>query len=183
MNIGIGKPRKRPAKKILMLIDWDNLSLNMDLPPSESRVEGFNQLIKQITQEVGEIAIVVVFLPPNLAHLVAEDMYGLGFFIMICPKIKDKKGVRQDMTDRTIIDFGKKMIALIPDLTHLCLGSGDKDFIPLIREATLKGLKIMIVAGNRKSLSQELVGLADEKDDGQKLIYLFSPQSQEEFVL
>ena len=179
MSIGIEKSRE----KILMLIDWDNLSLNMDLPPSESRVESFNQLIKQITQEVGEIAIVVVFLPPNLGHLVAEDMYELGFFTVICPKIKDKEGVRQDMTDRTIIDFGKKMIALIPDLTHLCLGSGDKDFIPLIREATQKGMKIIIVASSARSLSRELVGLTDEKDDGKKLIYLFSPQSQKELVL
>ncbi len=175
--------KEQPAKKILMLIDWENLITNMDLPPAErySNIEGFDRIIKRISRDVGEIVNVFVFLSPHLAYSVSEDMYKLGFFTIVCPKIRTKEEEQQDTADGIIIDFGKKMINQISGLTHLCLGSGDKDFTPLIREATRKGLKIIILAGNKRSLSRELSKLADtrENDENEKLIYLLSPQSQE----
>ena len=173
--------RRGPKAKILMLIDWMNLSISIDLPSLErySLIEGFDTAVKQIARDAGEIINVFVFMPPQPAYLTAEDMHKLGFFTIVCPTIRTKERVERDTTDDILIEFGKKMINQIPDLTHLCLGSGDIDFTPLIREAIRKGLKIIILAGNSKSLSRKLVNLVDSKTDGQKMIYILSPITQE----
>lgn len=169
----------RPGKnKILLLIDFENLQKNLAITPTAEKFSvaaGFDRLFKQISREVGEIDNVFVFVPPHSASLWGETFHKLGFFTILCPKIKSKSREEIDTTDETLTAFGKKMILQPPELTHLCLGSGDKDFSPLLREAIRKGLKIIVVAGNFNSLSSELIKLADKKPDGTKMVYLFSP--------
>lgn len=173
---------KRKSKveqnKILFLIDFENLQNNLETMPTPgkfSMVAGFDRLFKQISREVGEIDNVFVFAPPRATSLWGETFHKLGLFTILCPEIENKSGEKINTTDETLIAFGKKMILQIPELTHLCLGSGDKDFSPLVREATRKGLRIIVVAGNLRSLSSELIKLADKKLDGTKMVYLFSP--------
>ena len=113
-----------------------------------------------------------------MASLYGETFSELGFFTIFCPKIRTKEGEEIDTTDNILIEFGKKMITQIPDLTHLCLCSGDKDFSPLVREAIRQGLKIVVVAGNLSSLSSELIKLADKKRGGRRMIYILSPTKE-----
>jgi len=163
--------KKRGPPRILMLIDWENLLTNLkEMPPPESYsiTAGFDRLCKEIASEVGEIVNVFVFIPPHLVYTFGETFHKIGFFTIACPKIRGKKGEEEDTTDLTLINFGQKAIEDIKDLTHLCLGSGDKDFSLLVRQAIRKGLKIIVVASSERSLSTELIKLADK-------IYIFSP--------
>lgn len=176
---------KRKSKveqnKILFLIDFENLQKNLERIPTPKKFSitaGFDRLCGQIAQEMGAIINVFVFIPLHAASLWGETFHKLGFFIILCPEIKDKTGKETDTTDETLIAFGKKIINQIPDLTHLCLGSGDKDFSTLVREAARKGLKIIVVARNLSSLSSELIELADKKPDGSKMVYIFSPSEE-----
>lgn len=171
--------RQNEKNKILALIDFENLRRNLTTiaPEKFSMTAGFDRLCKQIAREIGEITNIFVFIPPHAASSTwGEAFHKLGFFTILCPEIEDKKGGKRiDTTDETLIAFSKEMINQIPGLTHLCLGSGDKDFGTLVREAIRKGLKIIVVAGSIGSLSSELINLADKKPDGSKMVYILSP--------
>jgi len=173
--------RRKNRNQIIVLADWDNLMLNCKIPSPDrlSIIEGFDQLVRQLAK-VGEILNIFVFGPPQAVNLELEDFRKLGIYAIPCPKIKDKAGQETDTVDQTLIEFGKKAISQIPNLTHLCLASGDKDFIPLLREAMRRGLKIIIVAGSISSLSAELIPLADKDPaTGRKMILTFSPSKEE----
>jgi len=174
--------RMKQPKRVFVLVDWENILVNMNLPPAErfSLASGFDRILKKIAEEVGEIVNVFVFVPSHLALTWGEEFHRLGLFVVLCPKVRDKKtGEEQDTVDQTLIDFGRKAIAQTRELTHLCLFSGDKDFGPFLREAIQKRLKIIIASGNLTSLSGELIGLADRKPSGGKMVYLFSPTGEE----
>lgn len=162
--------KKKEKARVLVLIDWENLLISAEEvgPETFSVVAGFDKIIEKIGQEVGSIVEVFVFTPPHLAYLWGKRLYELGFTTIVCPKIESKEGIEIDTTDQIIIDFGKKMINEIKDLTHLCIGSGDKDFRPLWREAMRKGLKRIVIAGSKLSLASEVIKLANK-------IYIFSP--------
>lgn len=169
--------QRKKINKILVLLDWENLSINVaDFSPDNfSLTAGFHRLAQQL-RDVGEVTNVFVFAPlPSLATH-AEIFYHQGFISVLCPKIHSKSGEEQDTTDSTIITFGQKMIGYMPDLTHLCIGSGDRDFIPLARGAIRQGLRIIIIAGSCQSLAPKLSELADiHPTSEERMVYLFSP--------
>lgn len=162
--------------QILVLIDFDNIMLNLDVPPeSFSLTEGFDRLIQELGK-VGDIMEIFVFAPPQtaLAHL--ETFHKHGFFTIPCPRVKDKTCVARDTVDATLMEYGRKRIARMQAGDYLCIGSGDKDFIPLVRRAIGHGLKIIIVAGNINSLASELIGFVDKHPIlPKKMVFFFTP--------
>ena len=75
----------------------------------------------------------------------------------------DKKGVERDTVDETLTDLGEKLINSMK-LSHLCVASGDKDFVPLYLDAIAKGLKTVTIAASETSLSlaPELIEVSDK---------------------
>ncbi|PIP23432.1 MAG: hypothetical protein COX90_00520 [Candidatus Nealsonbacteria bacterium CG_4_10_14_0_2_um_filter_38_17] len=176
------RPRKR--NKVLVLIDFENLLWNTERTPPErfSIIDGLDRIIKDISREIGPIVGVFVFLRAHLSYDWATYLQKMNFFIILCPPDVTKQKELQDTTDAELIRFGQLMIPQITGLTHLCIGSGDKDFEQLARTAILNGKRIAIIAGNRESLSGELSRLADlanEKLDGNKMIYILSQLADE----
>ena len=162
---------KFKENKIIVLIDIENLNANLPSmgPVGFSFSAGFDRVMKQIAREVGAIEDVFVFSPPHLVQLFGEEIYRQGFTIIACPKTRSKEsGEEIDTVDQTLIEFGKKAIRQMKGLTHLCLGSGDKDFAPLVREAIRRRLRIVILASSPGSLATELIKLSDQ-------VFLFSP--------
>jgi len=176
------KEKLRPQNKILVLIDWDNLLLNMNIPQPEnfSLEEEFDRLMRQLGK-VGRVINVFVFGPPQTINPYLEIFRQSGFFPVVCPKLRNKKDEQEvDTTDATLIEFGRKMIEQIPDLTHLCLASGDSDFAPFVREAIRNRLKVIIVPGNLISLSENLIRLASRHPETSKrMVFPFSPKEEE----
>ena len=169
---GFGQKKIKGAK-VLVLIDWENLLAALRLlssPPERfSMAAGFDRLIEEITDKVGEIAVVFIFTPSHLVASVEQISRELGFFTVVCPKTKDKKtGEYVDTVDATLIELGEIQMGLINGLTHLCIGSGDRDFTPLMRRARRKGLRTIVVAGSEKSLASKMIDLADN-------LFIFSP--------
>ena len=164
---------KGEGRKVLAVFDWENLFANLSLPPAEkfSMAAGFDRLIREISDKVGEIVNVFIFTPPHLISSMGQDFYEQGFFIIACPKVKNKAGEITDTTDATLIRFGERQMDQIDGLTHLCLGSGDRDFTPLIRRARQKGLRVVVTAGSERSLASEMIKLADQ-------IFVFSPSNE-----
>lgn len=172
--------RRKPIRgnKVLVLLDWENLqSSTVSIPPEKFSLQvGLEKLIEKITSEVGKIVGIFVFLPPHLVSTIGERLKKEGFFIICCPKIKGKDGVERDTVDEELMRFGRKMIAEIPDLTHLCLGSGDQDFIPFLQEARHQGLKIILISGTLQSLSKEIIRFAVKDPKTRKRrVFLFLP--------
>lgn len=168
---------RQRENKILVLIDWENLMLNSEAPDHESFSisAGFDRIFRQL-REIGEIVAIFAFAPLHTLIRQGDTMHEQRFFPVFCPKVTDKLGKERDTTDETIIEFGRKMVPSISGLTHLCIASGDKDFAPLAREAIQKGMKIIIVAGNPRSLSMDLIDLADaDPKTKTKMVYTFSP--------
>jgi len=170
---------KKKRNKVLVLIDFDNLSINFQMKPI---IEELEKTLKQISKEVGAILKVFVFIPYHSALPFAESFYKAGFFTVLCPKVKTKDvQVEIDTTDKTLIQLGNELLEDIPGITHLCLGSGDADFLPLLRKASRYGLDISIIAGDEISLSSEIAEMADKKPNNkEKMIYILSSFKKEE---
>jgi hypothetical protein len=169
---------RKKKVKILCVIDWDNIYINVPPPEKFSITAGLDRIMKKIAKEVGEIINVFVFTPPHLALVNAQVFHDEGFYIILCPKIKDKKRGEQDTADEIISAFLQDMINQMPDLTHICLGSGDKDFCRIIRKYVMRrGLKMIIIVGDLISLSGDLMKLADvNPNTGKRMVYVFSPE-------
>lgn len=163
-------------KKIIVLIDLENLLRNLNTPPERfSLADGFDNLMEQLAK-IGRVTNVFVFGPPHSIDSHLETLDSLGFTSIPCSKEETKEGEKIDTVDSRLVQFGKEMITQIPDLTHLCLGSGDRDFIPFLRWAKRQGLKIIIAAGNIDSLSGDLIGFAQmDPATGKRRVYLFAP--------
>ena len=172
---------KKHANKILFVIDWDNLSSNIITGVQHySLAKGFERLIGQLTQ-VGEVAAVFVFGPPDSINKDLRAFHDEGFWPIPCPRETDKRTHDSvDVVDSKIVTFVRDMLELMPDLTHICIGSGDSDFIkPLVKVGKRRGKKIMVVSGKLRSLSQDLKDLADEHPQtGERMVFLFSPTSE-----
>lgn len=161
------------GNKILILVDLENLQVNINTP--FSLIERIDNIRNQIAKEIGEIINIFVFTPFHLASVYGKSLQDLGVFTIVCPKVRTEKNGEVDTTDETLIKFGEKQISQIPELTHLCIGSGDEHFAPLAEEAKKIGLKIVIIAGNLRSLSPKLIKLAEKKPSGGKSVYFLSP--------
>ena len=169
--------RRKKKIKILALIDFENLLLNVGIPvPNISFSDAFDALIRELVT-IGEVAHVFVFAPLHIIAQHLETFQNLGFFPVPCLKKRDKKDSTKeiDTVDEILQTFARQMIPSIPDLTHICLGSGDRDFAPFLREAKRRGLRTIVVSGrNVASLSGEILNLADKHPEtGKKMVFLF----------
>lgn len=166
--------------RMMFFLDLDNLRTNTAFLEARqiSLIAGLDRLQRQIIQDIdGEIVRVYVFASsPHLTYTEAEAFYKQGFYVLVCPRIKTKAGEDEDTVDEQLMEFLKEEIDLVPDLTHICLGSGDKHFCRALRKALRKGIKLIIVAGDLSSLSQDLIDVADVNPrTGKKMTYVFSP--------
>ena len=156
--------------QIIVLLDLENLIFKAGLPPpGRSPIVAFENLIQEL-KKIGEIALGLVFTPRHLLTTYAEFFQEQGFFLVTCPKMGD-----EDTVDQNLIALGEQLIEEMPGLTHLCLGSGDDDFIPLLEKARHKELPIIIAAGDSVSLSWRISRMAwvDPKTN-KKAIFILS---------
>ena len=165
---------------IAFFLDLDNLRSNTDfLTQKISITGGFDRIQRQIMKDIGdgEISRVFVFASsPHLTSAEQEAFYNQCFYVIVCPRIKTKEGNYRDTVDEQLGEFIKDELNLVPDITHVCLGSGDKDFCRALRKVMRKNIKLIIMAGNISSLSRDLIGLADVNPlTGKKMVYVFSP--------
>lgn len=175
--MGLWRRKKvRKIGRVLVLLDLDNLVLNLNI---HTEAFSFGERLDVLMRElgaIGQIENVFVFASPATASLHLETLFRHGFWTMPCPRLRNKEGQERDTVDQTLMDFGRRMFAQMHGLTHLCLGSGDKDFIPLLREAVRRGLKIILVAGNTTSLALELIDHADFfPEQRRKMVFILSP--------
>jgi len=174
---GIGKRgKKRKKEKIVALIDLENILANIE-PPLPVFVKKYITL-PQFLQAVLEDAtkenreankLLFVFAPLHLYWIFAKELYEMGFFRVVCPKI-EQNGRKKDTVDETLIKVGKEIIEQ-ENVRCLVLGSGDKDFLPLLQGAKEKGVRIIIAAGSKNSLAKDIAEVADK-------VYLFSQKAE-----
>ena len=172
-------PHKK-ENRIVFFLDLDNLRLNTDFLTEKqiSITAGFDRIQRQIIKDIGgEITRVFVFASsPHLTSTEAEAFYNQGFYVIACPRIKSKEGEDEDTVDELLMEFLKEEVSLVPGITHICLGSGDKDFCRALRRVMRKGLKLIVVARDLSSLSQDLIDVADTNPlTEKKMVYVFSP--------
>lgn len=165
----------------LVLIDWPNLLLNLSIKPNDPKRfnlnQGFKKLIRWI-EEATEIKMVFLFTPMGMISGHSELFHRLGFFVILCPTLPPSNSGQKlvDTTDDYMIKLGMKIVDQQTGLTHLCLVSGDADFIPLVEKSKERGLKIMITAGDIQSLSSNLSRQASPyPKSSKKMIHFFSP--------
>ena len=171
------RKRKKRVNKILVFIDFENFLKGLKgAVERPSLIKNFDELMRYLG-ETGRVVNVFVFAPPHSILIYLETFYKLGFTTITCPKIRDKKkGQEIDTVDSTMIDFSRIMMEQIPDLTHLCVVSGDSDFRPLLRQAMRYGLKT-IVATTISALAVEVINMLDRDPlTGKKMVYLFEPE-------
>lgn len=168
--------------EILFLVDLENISINFDLPTEDplsySLSEAFDKIIEQLVK-TGRVGMIFAFASQQSTVPLINMLYTKRLHLFVCPKVViDKVGPsieKKDTVDARLIEVGRDLLSRMPSVTHLCLGSGDGDFVPFVIWAKHQGLKIIIAAGNRQSLARELAELADKDSTGKPAIYFFSP--------
>jgi hypothetical protein len=172
----------------LVLIDWENISRDLREavsigPIGFSLKSAFIQTLNWIVFEANGIFDLFLFSPLHLVSTDSELFSELGIVPMACPKMTMGRVKKRDTVDRTLIKKGEKWVTH-QEVTHLCLLSGDSDFIPMIKTAKALGRKIMISAldpkfakdPKRPFLSKTLAKLADVSQiTGYPMIHYFSP--------
>lgn len=165
---------KRRKKKVLLLIDWDNLFLCLyqkfgDKTRLEYRVQ---KLLEWVKHDIGEIACGFVFAPEHMTVMHRDMWAEHGLHFMTCPKRQLKKPERnpksgamesvRDTVDETLIWFGRMMMKH-PDIGYICLVSGDNDYTSLMEEAATRHIKRALAPPTIGSLSksQGLIKLVD----------------------
>ncbi|SRR3990167_172027 len=171
----------------LVLIDWENISkgfVESEHPPETFSVSAaFDGLFDWINSETDEILDTFLFAPLYIVYTNYQLFYDQGLFPITCPRVPLGSPKSKDTVDEALIKRAERWITY-PGLTHVCLVSGDRDFIPLLKEVKQKGLLIMISAidparaknPEHPPLSRELSEMADiSPKTGKKMIHYFSP--------
>lgn len=164
----------------LVLVDWENIKVtiakegNFD-PHRFSMAVGVHKLISWTKSEAIEIFETFLFAPLDTLYSDYQMFHEFGFTIVTCPRIPLAAERRTDTSDWQLIKSGKRWITH-PDVTHLCLASGDIDFLPLVQEAKEKGLKFMVSAASEKALSSRLREEANKSlITNEKMVHIFDP--------
>ena len=185
-------PQTSTANKIAVFIDYDNIRINMKTEPPEKLAEelGYERL-KSWLSKVGEIVGIFVFAPAVTIFANIEFFYKLGFIPIACPMLPQKGketkvlyGIEIEeseelppinKTDEVLIKVAETIINLAPDITHICIASGDHHFIPIAELAKRKGKKVMIAISNYRP-SKKFIEFADRDQlTNRKMIHLFNP--------
>jgi len=159
------------TNRILFLSDIDNLCCNTKDPEDKELRMRFPDTELNIFMaklgKIGQFMPCFAFAPTSTLNRYSEKIHDMGFYVIECPVIvRDKDGPpltnKTDTVDPKLIDFANKMMPWLKSagLTHLCLGSADGHFIPLIREAMDLGLGIILFAGN-SNINSELRKLVE----------------------
>ncbi len=175
-------PIETNTPKVLLLVDWQNVFLNLFStfgmpPPGKMNLEErFKKLMAWIKTDIGDILGEHGFVFTSTHFLSShQKMWGeSNLKIVICPKreVKDKIGTKEeDTVDDTIIWFAMAM-ANHPNIKFICLVSGDGDYVPMLEEVKKKGIKVALAAPTVRSLSRALFRLTDEHPQNGKKMFL-----------
>ena len=171
-------PFRKPANvsplelgQVLLLVDWDNLFYGLlhrfgaEKMFLEERIE---KMMGWVKAEVGEIlgsytdakglhhnGEGFVFAPPHLMQSYQTLCAKNNLAYRTCPKTSKGQGKGEDDTvDEKLMTFGRTMLRHC-DQSFLCLVSGDEDYLPLLKEAKERKVKIALVAPTIGSLSRQ----------------------------
>jgi hypothetical protein len=182
LRSGLFSPNQKAS--ILVLGDTDNIIIE-SLPADHTKYSiesGLDKMFRWLGK-IGQAEQVFFFGPIQSIDDNLEVFRKFGIYSIVCPRVVVDKGVmknkKKDTVDPTLIAFGTEMIRKTRGLTHLCLCSGDQDFMSLVRYARRMGLDIIIVGASWESLARDLADLASCDATGKKLIYIFSPTTGE----
>lgn len=177
---------KQNFKKVLLLIDWDNLfySLFTDFGPEETLLEKrLTALLAWVKIKLGDLlgGHGFVMAPEHLSSYHQQFCEKNGLQVILCPKRQLKEPKRdpksgklittEDTVDETIIWFAKMMFSNI-DLGTLCLVSRDRDYIDLLKEAGKRGIKRALGMPSLTGLSRKknLLPYIDKDPETSKLL-------------
>ncbi len=172
--------------KIIVLIDLENIILNIPVYEiGEGSLSVAFEKFKHWLEQTGEITGFFVFIPEdrslhNLEFLFQEQKC----WIIRCPKIPLEEILKQgffaegediDTVDSSIRNFGDMMLKINSDITHVCICSGDADFVLFAKRIQKNNKKVMIMVGSIDSLSERLYQCVDKNDNNLPLLHIFSP--------
>lgn len=170
----------KKQKKIVALLDWHNIIEGV----RESKGTLFKPeffFLKTAVEEtlqwlgsIGKISLVFVFgPPPDIDN--NFSLFNSFYFLMVkCLGEATENGFR-DKTDDYIKRVGFGLVEDF-DFDVLCLGSGDKDFLPLAEKAKEKKMKIAYVVGSEKNLAEVMRKKTDKHPEtGEPMVHIFSP--------
>lgn len=176
------KRRRQSAKSMLIMVDLDNILSGLDIsqdPRSFSLIDGFDRMLQKLGR-IAPIVHVFAYGPPETLTRHAGWLGKLQITTVQCNQVVTKSDVKiskEDTVDHRMIEDGKSFLREMTGVSHLCLWTGDQDFVELARAAKMTGREVIIVAGREESLSKELARFASNGPDGERAVYIFSAQS------
>ena len=159
-------------KKVLVLVDWENLFLCLhEKFGADMRLEyRIQKFLEWIQSEIGELVggYGFVFAPEHMSFLHREICRKNNLRLIICPKrqieVDGASPARnEDTVDETLMWFGELMMRH-QDVGFICLVSGDDDYVPFMEAAKKQDIKRALAPPTVDSLSKAmgLIRTADE---------------------
>lgn len=166
------------SNNIIFIGDWSNLSRGSRSAykiGEYSKVDGFRRL-KEFLCDIGQLTRYDMYTPRHDVEGHFQFLRDQGITIVLCP-VKD--ATQEDTTDPKLISDALDLVENY-NMQYICIGSGDHHFLPILKAAKAKGIKVAIVYGSEKSLSYYIREMADEYPQnhpkkGQKMLHHFSP--------
>ena len=171
------------SHNVVFIMDWSNISRavrDMHYQIGDyDKDAGFVKL-KAFLSSLGKPTRLEVYTPIHDVYGHFEFLRDHDFTIVLCPIVAHTS---EDTTDQKLIDNALDLISNY-QMEYFCLGSGDKHFNGVLQAAKNKGIKTAVVYGSDRSLSGELMNMADEYPEnhekrGEKMLHLFSPTKNE----
>ena len=158
--------------------------MQKNIPEKFSYEVALKKLFAWIKSEVDEVFDTFLFAPLYITYTDYQLLFDNHLVPITCPKVPLGSAEKRDTVDPILIEKGSKWITH-PSLTHVCLVSGDSDFVPLLKKGKVRGLLVMISGfdpalskdPDHPSFSKELGEMADvSPKTGQKMVHYFSPE-------
>lgn len=168
------QPLGRPG--IVFFGDGENLSMNTD-PLAGSFTDSLDRNM-HIIGKIGPIVKKYFFAPDDVLSSFGDSLRERGYTTVQCSKvIIDKTGPKTEKKDTVDPELIRNIMVDVKEMTHLraiVIGSGDKDFAGVARWVLEQGVDVIILAGNRLSLSSDLISYASVDTNGRKMVYFLS---------
>lgn len=151
----------------------------MDYPPGAYDREAGYARLQAFLDSLGRVTRKYAFGPKHDMYGQDEFLQKHGFTVVTCLKIGG-----MDTTDGKIIDAIDDLVRNY-DVQCICIGSGDRHFVPALKKAKEKGIKVAVVYASDSSLNWEMRQIADSYPDadplnaGDKMLHFFSPVNQQ----
>lgn len=134
------------VKKVAVLVDYENIAIQAS---GDIKVPDLGKLEDECLK-YGIIIHPMVFVSESGRYLIHENVYDKGFFLMLCPEVRNGQIKEKDRVDTLMTEYGIRLIEH-SDIDIVVVVTNDGDFVRLLGYAKQHHKKVVVFGGDNTS--------------------------------